>query len=152
MIKTHTHKSYLGKSIVGYFCREAILKKTIQSKKSKLSGSHIICQTPSVGWISWHASNYKPHSTFRFITNRHVNIYKLVWKLSCRGIQKLDEPAVARAYVAMYGTLWVTNVWLAVIHRKTRIINQDWNLLLHCKNILFTGIRSLPILHSTRCR
>lgn len=141
----------MGKSIVGYFCREAILKKRY-SQRNQSCQVPIICQTPSVGLISWHASNYKPHSTFRFITNRHVNIYKLVWKLSCRGIQKLDEPAVARAYVAMYGTLWVTNVWLAVIHRKTRIINQDWNLLLHCKNILFTGIRSLPILHSTRCR
>lgn len=49
-IKTHTHKSYLGKSIVGYFCREAILKKTIQSKKSKLSGSNNMPNP--VGWVN----------------------------------------------------------------------------------------------------
>lgn len=35
-IKTHTHKSYLGKSIVGYFCREAILKKNDTVKEIKV--------------------------------------------------------------------------------------------------------------------
>lgn len=107
----HTKVIMEKASVVQTFVQGSHLKKnTTQSKKSNLSDSPNMPNL-SVGWIhvSWHASNYKPHSTFRLITNRHVNIYKLVWKLSCRGIQKLYEPVMARAYVAMYGTLGVTN-------------------------------------------
>lgn len=60
--KTHTHKSYLGKSISrSDICTgKPSSKYTTQSKKSKLSDSN---NMPNLSFekLTWHASNYKPH-------------------------------------------------------------------------------------------
>lgn len=51
-------------------------------------------------------------------------------KVIFSGNSETYEPVLARAYVAMHGTLRVTNALFAVVKA-----NQDGHLLLHCKII-----------------